>query len=362
MANTIQIRRGTTIATALAAGELALNTVSPYDVYIGTAGGNKKVGSGSFLPLAGGTMTGAIAMSTYKLTGVGDPTADQDVATKKYVDGIASGISAKPSVRLATAAVLAACTAAGSGPTHTLTGNSVGILAVDGINTVLYDRILVKNQAAAKDNGIYSVTTEGTAGVAFVLTRVSDLDTWAELISAFVWVQVGTQADTGWVCTIDAGGALESTDVTWVQFNASASIGDGTVTFAKMANLAANTIIGRVTQSTGVPQACSASDVKTILGIDGHTQGTDTGTTSATFQLLSGASGPKLLGTATDISAKNAANNAFVNLITNGLQIFNATYKATLTFVGTAADRALVLPDVAGTLLCDASIIDGGTW
>ena len=38
------------------------------------------------LPLAGGTMTGAIAMGTNKITGAGDPTAAQDLATKAYVD------------------------------------------------------------------------------------------------------------------------------------------------------------------------------------------------------------------------------------------------------------------------------------
>jgi hypothetical protein len=38
------------------------------------------------LPLAGGTMTGAIAMGTNKITGAGDPTAAQDVVTKNYVD------------------------------------------------------------------------------------------------------------------------------------------------------------------------------------------------------------------------------------------------------------------------------------
>jgi hypothetical protein len=38
------------------------------------------------LPLAGGTMSGAIAMGTSKITGLGDPTANQDAATKAYVD------------------------------------------------------------------------------------------------------------------------------------------------------------------------------------------------------------------------------------------------------------------------------------
>ena len=38
------------------------------------------------LALAGGTMSGAIAMGTNKITGLGDPTANQDAATKTYVD------------------------------------------------------------------------------------------------------------------------------------------------------------------------------------------------------------------------------------------------------------------------------------
>jgi hypothetical protein len=41
---------------------------------------------GTKLPLAGGTMTGAIAMGTNKITGLGDPTNAQDAATKNYID------------------------------------------------------------------------------------------------------------------------------------------------------------------------------------------------------------------------------------------------------------------------------------
>src|SRR3972149_3276601 len=83
----------------------------------------------------------------------------------------------KLSCRCATAAALPAVTAAGSGVGKTLTADAVGVLTVDGIATFLNDRILVKNQVTGANNGIYLCTTEGTAGVAFVLTRATDFDT-----------------------------------------------------------------------------------------------------------------------------------------------------------------------------------------
>lgn len=79
-------------------------------------------------------------------------------------------------VRLATAAALPACTAAGTGVGHTLTGNANGALTVDGVLTVAADRVLVKNQVAGSDNGIYVVTQVGTAGTPFILTRATDFD------------------------------------------------------------------------------------------------------------------------------------------------------------------------------------------
>jgi hypothetical protein len=42
----------------------------------------------TMLPLAGGTMSGAIAMGTNKITGVGDPTNAQDVVTRNYLDTV----------------------------------------------------------------------------------------------------------------------------------------------------------------------------------------------------------------------------------------------------------------------------------
>lgn len=84
-------------------------------------------------------------------------------------------------VRLATTAALPACTAAGAGVGKTLTANANGALSVDSQPVALNDRVLVKNQAATGDNGVYVVTAIGDAGTRFVLVRAIDFDETTEL-------------------------------------------------------------------------------------------------------------------------------------------------------------------------------------
>lgn len=100
----------------------------------------------------------------------------------------------KLSCRLATAAALPACTAAGTGVGKTLTGDAVGQLAdQDGITPVQGDRLLVKNQVAGKDNGIYVVTVLGDGATAFVLTRAVDADSDAEVTCGMkTFIEEGT--------------------------------------------------------------------------------------------------------------------------------------------------------------------------
>ena len=157
------------------------------------------------LNLAGGTMSGAIAMGTNKITGLGDPTAAQDAATKTYVDSLVQGLDAKASVQVATTANI------------TLSGTQT----IDGVALSAGARVLVKNQSAPAENGIYLVAAGSW-------TRTTDADTWNELVSAFVFVEQGTaNANNGYTCTISAGGTLGSTAVTWVQFSGAGQINAG---------------------------------------------------------------------------------------------------------------------------------------
>lgn len=102
---------------------------------------------------------------------------------------LAGAVDPKDSCDYATAAALPACTAAGAGSGKTLTANANGALTVDGTAVSVGQRILVKNQVAGKDNGIYVVTAAGAAGAKWILTRATDADTDAEVTSG-MWTQV----------------------------------------------------------------------------------------------------------------------------------------------------------------------------
>ena len=133
------------------------------------------------LPKAGGTMSGAIAMGTNKITGAGDPTAAQDLATKSYVDTIAAaGLHYHDPVRVEKEGTLTATYNNGtSGVGATLTNSGTqAALVIDGITMVVADRVLVYEQTDATQNGIYTVTNIGSASTNWVLTRATDADSY----------------------------------------------------------------------------------------------------------------------------------------------------------------------------------------
>ncbi|MGI2326186.1 MULTISPECIES: hypothetical protein, partial [unclassified Methylococcus] len=146
--------------------------------------------------------TAAVSMNSQRITNLADPTGAQDAATKAYVDSVASGLDWKQSVRAATTANI------------TLSGTQT----VDGVALVAGDRVLVKNQTTASQNGVY-VVAAGAWG------RATDFDSNAEVTAgACMFVSEGTvNGDQTWVLTTNDAIALGTTSLTFAQMSGGAS-------------------------------------------------------------------------------------------------------------------------------------------
>jgi len=183
-----------TAATTLAAADIPTLTaakISDFDTQVRTSRLDQMAAP-----------TADVALNSRKITGLADPTNAQDAATKAYVDGIAQGIDAKASVHVATTANI------------TLSG----LQTIDDVLLVANDRVLVKNQTTASQNGIYVAS-------ASAWSRATDADTFNELISAFTFVEEGTvNGDNGFVSTVNAGGTLGVTDIAFVQFSGAGQV------------------------------------------------------------------------------------------------------------------------------------------
>lgn len=168
----------------------------------------------------------AFDASSQRITNVASPTVGTDAVNRDYVQGYAAGLDWKQSVRLATDAALPAVTAAGSGVGKTLTADANGALSVDGIAVAVGNRVLVKNQAAGADNGLYVVTDAGSAGTPFILTRTTDADQNAEVTDGLaVFVGEGTSnLDTGWVLITNDPITVDTTALVFTQFTGTGSI------------------------------------------------------------------------------------------------------------------------------------------
>ena len=182
--------------------------------------------------LASPTFTGTVTVPA--------PTNATDAATKAYADAIAAGINWHESVELATATTLPNSPTYDNGTSgvgSTLTATSNGRLSVDGVNATTGDRILVKDQATATQNGIYVVTAQGSAGATYLLTRATDHDGANDDIVRGDAVYVGngsSNINQGFlVNSVGSSGARElhvvgTDNITFTQFTGTSNITAGT--------------------------------------------------------------------------------------------------------------------------------------
>jgi hypothetical protein len=168
---------------------------------------------------------GTVNVSNRRITGVGNPTADSDAATKEYVDAVAEGLHVHESVVAATTDSLANLSsqtvtysngASGVGATLSIGGTNA-LTAIDGVTLSNDDRVLVKNESTTAHNGIY--TYNNTAGT-IVFTRANDFNTFEEVAGGdFLFVTSGNTYDsTGWVQT-ETVGTMGSDSIVFSQFS-----------------------------------------------------------------------------------------------------------------------------------------------
>ena len=150
--------------------------------------------------------TGSVSLNSQTITNVADPVNAQDAATKGFVEATSQGLDVKDSCVAATTGNITISTALNNGDT------------LDGVTLSTNDRVLVKNQNTASENGIYKVGSSPA--------RVDDLAAGVDAAGAFTFVEQGTvNGDNAFVCSSDKGSAVVGTNnLTFVQFSGAGQV------------------------------------------------------------------------------------------------------------------------------------------
>ena len=327
---------------AVTSAKIANDTIVDADINSAAAIAQSKIANlttdlAAKLALAGGTMTGAIAMGTNKITGLGTPTDGTDAATKNYVDSAAQGIDWKASVRAATTAAVTLASDLENGDT------------LDGVTLATGDRVLVKNQSTGSENGIYVVKSSGAPD------RSTDADTGAELTSNFaVFVEEGTvNADQGYTLTNNGSITIGTTALTFTQF----------------------TGLGQIIAGTGLDKTGNTLDIDSTVTTNDGTQTltnksisgsantiTNVSLTSGvtgTLPVANGGTGITSLGAgiATFLETPSSANlaSALTDEAGTGTVAFTNSPTFTTPTLGAAAATSIALPDaLVGSALATA--------
>jgi hypothetical protein len=190
-----------------------------------------------------------------------NPTSAGHAASKAYVDNISAGLNWHTAVVAATSGALPSSTYAdgttdangGLGIGATLTATTNAQLAIDAVSATNGSRVLIKNQADAKQNGIYFVTDKGSASTKWILTRATDADNHVinEVCAGdAVYVLYGTvNTNQSFVATMTGSGTdglvLIGTDnMTWTQFSGASTFvaGNGLVRTGNTVDVVSSTL------------------------------------------------------------------------------------------------------------------------
>lgn len=289
--------------------------------------------------------TSSVSYNNQRITSVADPTSPQDVATKAYVDAARSGLDVKASVRVATIANIS-LSAPGS--------------SIDGVTLTSGNRVLVKNQTTASENGIYVFQ-----GASSLMTRATDADTNTEVNAGlFTFVEEGTiHADTGWVLLTDDPIVLNTTGLSFGQFS-----GAGTIAAGNGLTKSGNTLSVLSVNSGRIEVSSNGVDLATV-GTAGSYR---TVTTDAYGRITTGSNPTTLAGYGiTDAQPLDSDLSAIAALASNGIIVKTGSSTAAVRAVSGTTNRVTVIDgdgvsgnptiDIASSYIGQASITTLGT-
>jgi hypothetical protein len=309
------------------------------------------------LSLSGGTMTGSLILDA-------DPTNSLGAATKQYVDAAVNNINVHEAVVAATTVSIGTTYnngTSGVGATIAPAGN--GLLALDGISLSVGNRVLVKNQTDAKQNGIYSVTAVGGPSATWLLTRTTDYDVVGEVSSGdFIFVKGGTvNANTGWIQTADVV-TIGTNSITFTQFSGAGTYTAGTGLTLTGTTFAVDSTIATLTGTqTLTNKTLTAPTIATILNNSGTLTlptSTDTLVGRATTDTLTNKSISGSSNTLTNIPNSALTNNAVTVGTTNIALGASSTTLAGLTSVSSTAFTG----DLTGNVSGNAGTVTNGVY
>jgi hypothetical protein len=396
MPHKIQIRRSTVTGspgTVLDIGELAYSYLNS-TLYIGGAGGVGAAaipigGSGSYATLNSPVFTGDpqaptpaaadndtsiattawvrglslsdflaptgnISWANNKITNLATPTAAGDAANKGYVDGLVQGLDSKESVRLRTS-VNITISSPGNTPAN-----------FDSVTPVVGNRILLTAQTTASENGIYVWN-----GAAVPMTRSTDANTSASVNAGqYMFVEEGTTAaDTGWILVTNDPIVLNTTALTYTQFNGAGSIiaGNGLTSTGNTIDVIGS--VGRiVANANNIDLSTSGVTAGTYIGFAVDTYGRVTSVTTPTTLAGYGITNAQTLNADLTAIAAIATTGLLVRTGTNtwaSRSVLGVTNRTTVTNgTGVAGD---ITVDIAATYAGQTSIttlgtVATGTW